>query len=145
MRVRFLTFGLLVLGGLLCDPSPVLGRLAVAAAPTAVAGLEVVRQQQPVSTIPPLFQPPFSTIPPLATTPPAPTPTSIPIPTPLATRVVPPIPTPITVRPAVPPPAPAQAAPNAGGFPTDLALLVFGLSATTLGAGVFMMRRARLR
>ena len=143
MRVRILTFGMLILGGLLGDPSLVLGRLAVAAAPSVASGLEVVQQQPAVSTIPPLVQPPFSTIPPLTPTPPAPTP--IPIPTPPATRVVPPVPTPITVRPTLPPPAPAQAAPNAGGFPTGLALLVFGVSVMTLGAGLFMMGRWRRR
>ena len=144
MRVRFLAVGMLILGGFLCYLSLGPGGLAAAAAPPDADELEVVRQQQPVSTIPPLVQPPFSTIPPLATQP-APAPTSIPIPTPLPTRVIPPIPTPITIAPTVPPLRPAQAAPNAGGLPTNLLLLALGVSAATLGAGVYVMRSSRLR
>ena len=81
MRLRLLTtVGLLILGGLLCGPAPAAVGSAVAAAAAAAPAAE--RQQPPVSTIPPLPQPPLvSTIPPLPPTPTpiAPTPTQVPV------------------------------------------------------------------
>ena len=148
VRMRILTYALLVLGGWLCDPALAAGGSAAAAVPQPVVVLEAARQQPPVSTIPPLPAPPrFSTIPPLPATPTpiGPTPTSVQVPAPPPTRVVPAIPTPIPVRPAAPPPAPAQAAPRAGGFPIGVALLVFAVSATALGGGLFMLARSRPR
>ena len=143
MRVRAITVGLLIFGGLLCCPSLAEG-VAVAAEPPPVAPPAV--RQQPVSTIPPLPQPPrVSTIPPLPPTPVVPTPTSVQVPSVPPTRVVPALPTPIPLRPPAAQPAPSQSAPRAGGFPIAGAVLVFVVSAAALGGGLFMLARSRFR
>jgi len=136
-----LTVGLLILGGLLY------GVPSVGAASAGLAGVvTTVHQQQPVSTIPPIQPPRFSTIPPLPPTP-APvvaTPTSVQVPIPVVqpTRVIPPLPTPLPPLPTVAPSS-SQTAPRAGGFPLEVALLVFGVSVAVLGSGLFLVARSR--
>jgi hypothetical protein len=143
VRVRVLTVGLLVLGGSFCSPSLAEGSSVAPAWPAAASA--VVRQQPPVSTIPPLPQPPlFSTIPPLppTATPIRPTATATPVPRPAPPPVAP---TPIPPRPTAALPAPSQSTPRAGGFPTEVVLLVFAGSATALGSGLYFLTRSRPR
>jgi hypothetical protein len=149
VRVRMLTVCLLALGGWLWSPS--LAADGSFVAPVEAATYSVAVQQQPLSTIPPLPQSPaqrFSTIPPLppTSTPVRPLPTQVQAPSPLPTRAVPAAPTPIPLRPtSTLPPAPSQLAPRAGGFPTGAALLVFAVSTTALGGGLYMLARLRAR
>ena len=145
MRMRVLLISLLVVGGSLWGLSPAAGALAVPVWPTTSS--EMIQQQQPVSTIPPLPQPPlFSTIPPLppTATPIRPTPTTVSVPRP-APPAAPVAPTPIPARPPAAVPAPSQSTPRAGGFPTGVVLLVFAGSATALGSGLYLFTRSRSR
>jgi hypothetical protein len=48
-------------------------------------------------------------------------------------------------RPTAAVPAPSQLTPRAGGFPTEVALLVFAGSATALGSGLYLLTRSRSR
>jgi hypothetical protein len=162
--VRVLIVGLLVLSGLLFDPSFAMAASSIVR--TQSTALAVVAQQQPVSTIPPLPQGPprFSTIPPLPNTPtpvrlvstPTTVPTQVPVSSPLPTRAAPAGPgaPQVPARPAaqsvpaqsVPAQSvPSQSAPRAGGFPLEVALLVFTGSATALGGGLYLFRRSRSR
>lgn len=149
MRVRILTVCLLVLSGWLWSLS--LAAEGSFAAPVEAATSAVAIQQQPRSTIPPLPGSPaerVSTIPPLppTATPIRPVPTQIQAPGSLPTRAVPPTSTPLPPRPTLTlPPAPAQVAPRAGGFPIGVALLVFAVSTTALGGGLYMLARLRAR
>ena len=143
MRVRFLTVGLLILGGLFCGPSLAEGASAAPAWPPDV--LSVV-QQQPVSTIPPLQQQPVSTIPPLppTATPIRPAPTATPVPRP-APPAAPSGPTPIPPRPPATLLVPSQPPPRAGGFPTEVAVLTLAGSVAALGGGLWMFARSWTR
>ena len=153
--MRVLTVGLLVLSGLLFDPS--LAMAESSKVRTQSTALTVVAQQQPVSTIPPLPQGPprFSTIPPLPNTPtpvrpvstPTTVPTQVPVSSPLPTRAAPAAPAApqVPARPAAPAAVPSQSAPRAGGFPLEVAILVFTGSATALGGGLYLFRRSRSR
>ena len=159
LDVRVLIVGLLVLSGLLFDPSFAMADSATVR--TQSTTQTVVAQQPPVSTIPPLPQGPprFSTIPPLPNTPtpvrlvstPTTVPTQVPVSSPLPTRAAPAGPgaPQVPARPAaqsVPAQSvPSQSAPRAGGFPLEVALLVFTGSATALGGGLYLFRRSRSR
>ena len=158
--MRVLIVGLLVLSGLLFDPSFAMADSATVR--TQSTTQTVVAQQPPVSTIPPLPQGPprFSTIPPLPNTPtpvrlvstPTSVPTQVPVSSPLPTRAAPVAPgaPQVPARPAAPIVVPAQSvpvqsAPRAGGFPLEVALLVFTGSATALAGGLYLFRRSRSR
>jgi hypothetical protein len=151
MRMRLVTVCLLVLGGLLGGPS-----LTAEGSPTSPAhsvNVSAVAQQQPrppISTFPPLPQtgaPRFSTIPPLPPTPTSalPLPTRVPVASPTPVRVVPAAPPISPPRPAVLTPVPASAAPRAGGFPTEVAVLLFTGSVATFGGSLYLFRRLKAR
>jgi hypothetical protein len=144
VRMRLSAVGLLAFAAVLyASPS------AAEGSPAARAQLDTVMTvaQQPsapaVSTIPPLV----STIPPLPPTQTIfrPTPTQVQAPNPPPTRFIPPIPTLAPLRPTIALPASTQLAPNAGGFPTELAMLLLVGSVTALGGGLWMFARSRTR
>jgi hypothetical protein len=144
--MRLLAIGLLALVGVFVAPSLV----AAGSSPSPAQADVISVGQQPVSTIPPGPQPStprFSTIPPLppTSTPILVVPTQAPNPSPAPTRPAPVIPTPVPVRPTAPIAAPSQATPRAGGFPTEVALMVFAGSATALGGGLYLFDRSRKR
>jgi hypothetical protein len=136
--MKVVIVGLLVLIGVLSRPS-----LRVEGSPAALANPDA---RLPVAQQPVI--PPVSTIPPLATIPPlSPTPTAIrptpPAPSLAPTRAAPAVPTPIPPRPTATVPVSSQSAPRAGGFPTEVALLLLVGSVTALGGGLYMLARSR--
>lgn len=152
MHIRFATVCLLVLGGLLGGPMLTVDISSAAPAPSH--GVAAVAQQQPNPTSLPVTQPGaprFSTIPPLPPTPTSvltlPTRVPVPTPTPVPAAPAPVVPAVPAIRPAAPPPIPAatSAAPRAGGFPTEVALLLLTGSVTALGGSLYMLRRKRTR
>jgi hypothetical protein len=146
VHMRVVTVGLLVLGGM-CVGSllTAAGSLAAPAPPAPGPAIAQQPPAQPVSTIPPIV--PVSTIPPI---PPTPTtaravPQTSPPPSPAATSATPVIPTLSPTRPPATTPASAQSAPRAGGFPTEVAVLVLAGSVTALGGGLSLFARSKRR
>ena len=146
MVLRVLAMSLLALSGLF-------GSLTVAAADASTAYLPAAAtvRQQPALPPAPTLEPRFSTIPPLPPTAtpvrlvstPVTNPTRVPVATAAPTRAVP-APAP-TLRPTIVVPAPAQAAPRAGGFPLEVAMVLFAGSVSALGGGAYLFRRGRQR
>jgi hypothetical protein len=136
--MRVLPAGLLVLAGLLSTMLLLADGASIAAAQSD-PGLTVA-QQPPVSTIPPIPATATPARPVVVSTPPLPSPTP--------TRAVPAVPAAPPVsppRPTAAPPAPSQQPPRAGGFPTELAVLVLAGSVTAFGGGLWMFARSRMR
>jgi hypothetical protein len=149
VRMRFAASCLLVISGFF-------GGSVLAAEDSSAAsvqrGPDLVVAQQPVSTVPSLpgvTAPRFSTIPPLppTATPVLPaTPTRPPVSTPpQPTRIVPAAPAVSPLQPVPTIPASSSTAPRAGGFPTEVALLVLSGSVTALGGGLYLLARSRTR